>query len=271
MVDRCRALHFDGHPCGHSVLGTIQSIDALTAEQMREYFNRRYAPNNMVVAFTGKLEWEQVSRIVEQNCAERSSEDVGRKLEDCPGSKKQERIEKPNLVREHICLISPAPSAQSEERFAASVFATIVGDDVGSRFFWRLVDKALAETATMQFAGMDGTGMLCSYIRCSNENKQEVLEEVRQIFGELSNKGVAEEELRAAKNKLLSAFVLKNELPMGRLVDLGFNWVYLGQYRPTAEDIEAIKAVTVADINALVEQFNPGDFTLLSMGPGGTS
>jgi len=65
---------------------------------------------------------------------------------------------------------------------------------------------------------------------------------------------------RAAKNKLLSAFV-----------DLGFNWVYLGQYRPTAEDIEAIKAVTVADINALVEQFNPGDFTLLSMGPGGAS
>jgi len=49
--------------------------------------------------------------------------------------------------------------------------------------------------------------------------------------------------------------VIKNELPMGRLVDLGFNWIYLEQYRTVQDDISAIKAVTVDDVNMLIEQY----------------
>ena len=54
---------------------------------------------------------------------------------------------------------------------------------------------------------------------------------------------------------------------MGRLVDLGFNWTYLQQYRTIADDVNAIKAVTVDDVHSLIEQFNPADFTQLSIGP----
>jgi predicted Zn-dependent peptidase len=145
--------------------------------------------------------------------------------------------------------------------------ATIIGDDVGSRFFWELVDKALAETATMQFGAMDGTGVFCSYICCRSENVAKVLDTVRGIFHALSQDGITEDELRMAKNKILSALVIKNELPMGRLVDLGFNWVYLEQYRTIEDDINAIKAVTVDDIGSLIEQFEPGGFTQFSIGP----
>ena len=59
------------------------------------------------------------------------------------GSKQKERVENASLAREHICLMSESVSAQAPSRFAASLLGTIVGDDVGSRFFWELVDKAL--------------------------------------------------------------------------------------------------------------------------------
>jgi predicted Zn-dependent peptidase len=142
-----------------------------------------------------------------------------------------------------------------------------VGDNVGSRFFWELVDKALAEAATMQFGAMDGTGAFYSYISCSAENVTKVLDTVSGIFQSLSKDGITEDELRKAKNKVLSALVIKNELPMGRLIDLGFNWIYLEQYRTVQDDVSAIKAVTVDDVNVLIEQFKPGDFTQLSIGP----
>jgi predicted Zn-dependent peptidase len=58
---------------------------------------------------------------------------------------------------------------------------------------------------------------------------------------------------------------------MGRLSDLGSNWLYLEQYRRVEEDVSAIKAVTVDDINALIKQFKPGDFTQLSIGPAETN
>jgi len=267
VLDRCRHLHFDGHPCGNSVIGTAESISNLTAEQMRDYFTRRYAPNNMVVAFAGKFDWEQVCGVVESSCEKWQKRPASRKLEDSAGSKKKERVEKSNLAREHICLMSPAVPAQDQRRFAASLLATIIGDDVGSRFFWELVDKALAEEATMQFGAMDGTGIFCSYINCGSENVSKVLDTVKSIFESLSTSGITENEIKTAKNKILSALVIKNELPMDRLINLGANWIYLQQYRTVEDDINAIKAVTADDVHSLIEQFCLGDFTQFSMGP----
>lgn len=267
VMDQCRTLHFAGHPCGNSVLGSVESIDNLTAEEMHSYFEKRYAANNIVVACAGNFDWDRISSLAADACSSWRQQIVEREIEDSRGSRKKQRYERANLVREHICLMSAGVSAQDPRRFAASLLATIIGDDVGSRFFWELVDKALAEAASMQFGAMDGTGVFSSYIRCSSENLTKVLDIVRNIFDDLARDGIAEDELTKAKNKILSALVIKNELPMGRLIDLGFNWTYLQKYQTIEDDVTAIKAVTVEDIRSLIEQFQPGDFTQLSLGP----
>jgi predicted Zn-dependent peptidase len=267
VMDQCRTLHFDGHPCGNSVLGSVESIDNLTAEQMHGYFEKHYAPNNMVLACAGNFDWDRIRSLAADSCGSWRRQTVERKLGHSQGSGKKQRHEKANLVREHICLMSAGVSAQDSRRFAASLLGTIIGDDVGSRFFWELVDKALAEAASMQFGAMDGTGVFSSYIRCSSENVTKVLDIVTGIFDDLARDGVTEDELTKAKNKILSALVIKNELPMGRLVDLGFNWTYLQKYQTIEDDVNAIKAVTVDDIHSLIEQFRPGNFTQLSLGP----
>lgn len=267
VIDRCRSLHFGTHPCGHSVLGTVESIDGLTAGQMREYFSRRYAPNNMVVACTGCFDWDRFCAAVEAVSGRWPTHDVVRPLSHFEGTKQQDRAEKPNLKREHICLIHTGVSSQDSRRFAASLLSVIVGDDYGSRFYWALVDKAMAEEASMHFGPMDGTGLFYSYFRCGTPNAGKVREVVEGIFQDLLRDGIAEDELAKAKNKVLSALVLKNELPMGRLVDLGFNWMYLGEYRCIEEDVESIKAVEVEHVNRLIREIDLGTYTQYSLGP----
>ena len=119
----------------------------------------------------------------------------------------------------------------------------------------------------MQFGAMDGTGTFCSYIRCNSEKSAKVLDIVNGIFQDLEKDGITEDELTKAKNKVLSALVIKNELPMGRLIDLGFNWTYMQEYRTIEDDINAVKAVTVEEIQSLIKEYRPGEFTQLSMGP----
>lgn len=267
VTDRCRALYFDGHPCGNSVLGTEQSIDAMGAEQMRRYFASRYAPNNIVAAFAGNFDFQQLCSLTERRCGGWLSKDVSRALPEHTGCQKKRRLEKKNLSREHICLISPAVSAQDQRRFAASLLGIVVGDDLGSRYFWQLVDKAIAETASMQYSPMDGTGAFFSYIRCGAGNVGKTLDIVRALFADLAKNGVSQGELTKAKNKALSALVIKNELPMGRLGDLGSNWVYLKTYRQIEEDVNAIKAVGAADVNSLIKDFDLNSFTQYSIGP----
>ncbi|KPL23141.1 MAG: hypothetical protein AMJ75_06670 [Phycisphaerae bacterium SM1_79] len=267
VMDKCQSLYFEEHPCGNSVLGSEESIDNLTAKEMRDYFTNRYAPNNMVLACAGNFDWEQICSVAEEDCSEWEQQDIGRILGDCRGSKKKNRVEKANLSREHICLISPAPSAQDPSRFAASLLGIIVGDSVGSRFYWEIVDKALAEVAVTLFNPMDGLGVFYNRFCCSRENASTVLGIVENVFNSLSENGINTDELRKAKNKILSKLVLENELPMGRLSHLGSNWIYLEQYRTIEDDINSIKSVTVDDVHSLIGQFDLGEFTQLSIGP----
>ena len=95
----------------------------------------------------------------------------------------QEHLVQPSLVREHLCLMSEGVSAQDPRRFAAMILASIVGDDAGSRYYWELVDKALAEVAAMQFSAMDGTGTFYSYLRYAPQNKGKVFNIVKAIMG----------------------------------------------------------------------------------------
>ena len=94
------------------------------------------------------------------------------------------------------------------------------------------------------------------------------MEIVAGIFDDIQRDGVTENELRTARNKVLSAVTIKSETPMGRLVNLGFNWVYRNEYRNIDEDIAAIKAVTTTDINTLMKELRLSEFTQLSIGPG---
>ena len=144
VMDQARALHFEKHPCGNSVLGTNERITSLTAEQMRSYFSKRYAPNNMVLACSGNFDFEALCQLANEQCAVWSTVDTTREIEDFSGTFESKHIQNPNLVRQHICLLSPSLSMQDPRRFAASLLGMILGDDSGSRYYWGLTEPALA-------------------------------------------------------------------------------------------------------------------------------
>ncbi len=267
VADKCRNLHFGSHPCGQSVLGSEQTIDTMTAEQMKNYFISRYSPDNMTLACAGNFDFNRLCKQVESLTKSWTPSAVSRQTSFFNGTGLSQRYGRDNLNREHICLMSAAPAYQDDLRYAAAMLAIITGDDVGSRLFWELVDTALAESASMHYDMMDGTGIFYSYIRTAPENRTVVMEKIKKVFDGLMTAGVSEKELTAAKNKRLSTITIKNETPMGRLVDLGFDWTYLQSYQPVDMEIQQIKAVTPADIQQVISKYNIAGFTEVSIGP----
>ena len=267
VAEKCRALHFGSHPCGKSVLGTVESIKALTNRQMKDYFSNRYAPNNIAAAVAGNFDFEKICALLDSACADWQPNPADRKIEFFAGTAKKKRQKKKNLTCLHIYLISPAVSYQDDRSYAATLLAKIIGDDVGSRFFWQLVDPAVAETATMHCEAMDGVGAYFSYIRAPKENSSKVMSLVEDIFKSLYKEKISADELQKAKNKVLSAITIKNEIPMGRLIELGVNWTYLKEYRPIEDEIQRIKKVSLDDLMALLVDFPLIPFTQFSLSP----
>ncbi|MHC5083947.1 MAG: M16 family metallopeptidase [Planctomycetota bacterium] len=265
VMDQARTLHFGSHPCGNSVLGTNESIEALTADQMREYFSRRYAPNNMVLACCGNFDFDSLCDLAEKRCGSWQSMDSPRELSEFAGTMENKHVQNTSLARQHICMLSESISMQDPRRYAASLLGTIIGDDTGSRYYWALIEPALAEAAGMSCESMDGAGAFYSYICCDPEASEKVMEAVRGVFRDIRENGITEAEMETARNKILSAMTIKCEQPMGRLVSLGFNWIYNNEYQTVQQDVDKIKSVTLNDVTELVNQFDPGTFTMLSM------
>lgn len=267
VLENCRALHFGNHPCGKSVLGSADCIKALTSKQMRNYFESRYSPNNIVAAIAGNFDFEKTCGIIEQFCGSWQQKQADRKIEYFAGTAKKDSAQKKNLNCQHICLMSPSVSYQDRRSHAATLLAKIIGDDSGSRFFWELIDSAIAESASMHFEAMDGIGAFYSYIRASSQNGAKALQVTENIFKSLKTDKIKPEELQKAKNKVLSGITIKNEIPMGRLIELGVNWVYLGKYRPIEEEISLVNNVVLDDLYSLIDEFSLENFTKFSIGP----
>ena len=62
VYDHARKNFYAGHPLGNSVLGTTESITALTRDQMAEYFGRRYVAPNILAVAAGNFDWDRVRR-----------------------------------------------------------------------------------------------------------------------------------------------------------------------------------------------------------------
>src|SRR5216683_2367202 len=75
---RLMQTYFGDHPLGHDVLGTRESIRGMRVEQMRNYWQRRYAANNLILSIAGNFDWEHLVRLAEKYCAGWRTGDAGR-------------------------------------------------------------------------------------------------------------------------------------------------------------------------------------------------
>src|SRR5436189_5687047 len=75
---RMMQTYFGAHPLGHDVLGSRESIRNMHIEQMRDYWKRRYAANNIILAIAGNFNWEHVVSLAEKHCANWHTGESGR-------------------------------------------------------------------------------------------------------------------------------------------------------------------------------------------------
>lgn len=265
--DTAMATHFEGHPLGRSILGTNESITALTVQQMRDYYTNQYKAGNMTFAIAGNTSLDQVRQLVEKYCSNLPPGQPDRLQQDLVPVERHKLLTKEQSVQQHIMQMGLAPNADDDARFAAEVLALVVGDDSGSRLFWELVDPGLVEAADIGYAEYEGAGAWLTYLSCNPEDVDANMSRMQAVFDDVNANGITAEELLQAQNKIASRIVLKSERPMGRLTALGGNWVYRKEYCSVADDLHTVRSVTLDDIKSLLETFPLRLNTTVGVGP----
>jgi predicted Zn-dependent peptidase len=266
--DHAKKAYFADHPLGNSVLGSTDSIRALSRDQMHAYFQRRYVAANITAVAAGNLEWDKLVALVEEHCGEWNSGPIGRQnIRPSKGTGAFKLMTKEKVTQEHAILIAPGPAADDPLRYSADTLALALGDDSGSRLYWALVDPGLADSADCSFHEYEGTGSF--YISMSSEPSRlkENLEIVKDLLSKTTRESITDEELQQAKSKILSRVVRGSERPMGRMQAIGMSWTYLNQYRSVDEELKAFEAVSLKSIREVLDRYPVDQVTTLALGP----
>ncbi|MCO6431743.1 MAG: insulinase family protein [Deltaproteobacteria bacterium] len=244
---------FAGHPAGNSVLGSTESVSAITSEQMRGYLQRRYTTSNMVLVAAGNFNWDRFVSDAQRYTDDWRSDEVDRTLPQFSSEIISREYKRKGLNQSHLLLLGPGCSAQSQDRYALGLLAVILGDSSGSKFYWELIDKGIAEAASADSEERDECGCFAAY--ASMQPSQ--IDKVATTLRELVKRGAefSADDLERAKTKVISRLALGSELPMGRLMSLGMEWNYRKRLHSVKEEISVIQSLTAGDLERAFEKY----------------
>ena len=253
---RLMQTYFGNHPLGHDVLGSRESIRGMHIQQMRDYWQRRYAANNLILSVAGKFDWDHIIELAEKHCSDWRTGDAGRDVSHYEPAKPINNVVIDKKLKQQIMIIAmPAVDVQDPDYYAAVLAGSILGDGDGSRLFWNVYQKGLAESASAGIWAMEGTGIMLMEANSTPEEAPRVLKLLREELDSLLNEGVYEDELRRAKDKLISGMVLSSESTFSRMRSLANDWMTEGRLISVEEEIQRVEKVTSEDVMRALHRF----------------
>ncbi len=262
---------YGGAQIGRSVIGSVESIESITADQLADFHVRRYTPERMVLAVTGAVSHDEVLA-----AARRCFADCPAPVEPVPPRRIAglatpraglARVERDG-EQAHLCFGVPALPRGHADRWALTVLNAVVGGGLSSRLFRQIrEERGLAYSVYSSVDSYADGGTFSVYAGCSPERLGEVADLAAGIVDEVRADGVTEAEVTRAIGSLRGATILGLEDVGSRMHRLGRAELEAGRQRTVAETIRSIERVTVADVDRIASTLLAAPPAVAVVGP----
>jgi predicted Zn-dependent peptidase len=261
------------HPYGYSILGTRETVGALSAADLHSVHGGGYYPANCIVAAAGRLDHDELLALLER---EGWFEPMGRGApRPAVAPQAASRGVEHRIPREasqtHLVFGTDTFPYRDRRRFALSIITNVFGGGMSSRLFQRIREElglAYAVYAYQQF--FQSAGVAGVYVGTHPATADRAAEAIRAEYGRLAREGLSPDDLRHGKEQLKGQLMLGLESPASRMSRLATLTLHNEPYRPLDDLLAEIDAVTPQDTDALAEEFfDPERLTAVRLGPEG--
>ncbi len=173
------------HPYGIPVIGYAKNISDVSNEQIRDYFNRRYVPENMFLVISGDFEMTEAKKSVRkyfEPIPKRRLKKVVREKE--PEQKRTRiKVKQTDFKQNMINLSFPIPKITHKDIAALDMLAMVLGQSESSLFnkILRLEKEVVRYAYSSMFASKD-KGFFNISLSVDKEKINEALEELIPVF-----------------------------------------------------------------------------------------
>lgn len=259
---------FAQHPLHWPVLGTADTVRAMTREQMNAYFSQRYNPANMILVIAGAVTPEQGMAVARDLCGALPSAGP-RPPRMRPALQTRGTAVDPldRFKQQAVAMVYGAPSAVDADDEVSEALAAVIGGQ-NSRFFWKIVQAGVAPVASAFRLDYCDCGLLLVYGFCEPQHVERLVEAFHRELDKVMREGVTDDELQRVKNRRRTALATEAEAPYHRLMQLAHDMDMFGRPRSIEERLEAVDAVTTTRIRDYLQRWPiTGEHLLVSVGP----
>src|SRR5450631_1549991 len=278
-VHEAFAAHLFGDtPLGRPVLGTVESINAISRDQIYEHYRAKYGPEHLVVAAAGSLDHDELVDQVRQTFGDvlhgqvepapprLSGEYAKPGLGLGPGSGL--RLVSRGIEQANLVLGCEGLSRNDDRRYALGVLNAALGGGMSSRLFQEVREKRGLAYSVYSFASQHAdTGLWGIYVGCLPSKADEVLSICGAEVAKVIKDGLTDAELDRGKGQVRGGMVLGLEDPSSRMTRLGKSELVYPNLEPVDEVLAAIDAVTHDDIQAIASEVLTRPKVLAVVGP----
>ncbi len=252
---------------GRHVLGEKDTLQALSAGDVRAHWQRYYHGGRMQIAVAGPV---QMGRVAEQleicfaGCG--AAAPAGREPfayhfepQTCHHHKA--------LEQEHIGICYPGAGLQDPRQYTQRVVCTVLSGGMSGRLFTELREKqglvywVTAHTEHPRGIGIVYLGASTTPERCAR-TYQTLLREIDRLAEDLEA-----DELRRAINGLVSRAETRGDITRSRCSELSEDLFHYGHPVPLEDKIARTRQVTIADVKAYLHDFPRDQLSVLTLGP----
>lgn len=234
---------FAGHPLEAPVLGTRESIRAMTRDDIHGYWKRRYGAGSLVVAAAGSVDHDAVVEMVAERFGDWSGDGVDHHhspVEIAP----RVNVTRRETEQAHLIIGGPGLRRSDERRWAFEVLNHVVGSGMSSRLFREVrEERGLAyAVAGFKLAYADN-GAWGVHVGTTPHQTDTALNVIRDELAKVVEEGITPEELNRAKGSMRGGLALSLEDANSRMVRLGRDELAGLPHLSVDERLEKLEAV----------------------------
>src|SRR5579864_2407493 len=262
-------LMWPGHPLGRDIAGTLESVAALTRDDILEFADMQYRLPNLVVGVAAPVEDSLVVDAVRPRLT-LAAEPDGRLEATVPDPLDQVRVlvRRRNTEQANICLGMRALSYVDADRYALDLLNTVLGEGMSSRLFLNIRERLGLAYDVHSFSQKHrDTGYLGIYIGVDPKKAVDAVNAVMAELRSLADAEVAPEELARAKEFTKGRLRLELETTNGVAFWLTYQESLLGEIKTIEEELALVDAVTAADVRRVAEEVLRAPMQMSVIGP----
>jgi predicted Zn-dependent peptidase len=269
--DRFAGAMFGGdHSLGRPILGTVETIKALSADAIRDFYAGHYRPERMVIAAAGNIDHETVVELVEKAWSTWTprGEALGVHRSAPADPTGRVVVESRATEQANVVLGVPGITHHDERRWALGVLNLILGGGMSSRLFDEVREKrGLAYSVYSYVQSFSDAGHFGVYVGCQPSRIDEALAVVTAELDKIAESGITEDELRRGKGGVRGGTVLSMEDTFSRMSRMGKAEVSERPHLTIDEVLSRIDAVTLDDVARVARDLLSAQRTAAVIGP----